>query len=147
MSRMTEMSGRAEDACEDRRVKVLARFLAYGVAGLAAELAWTGLRGRPRTSVWMLPVYGGAQLAFEPVHDALRAQPALRRACVYGTGFTCVEYASGRAFRALRSAAPWDYSHAHAQLHGLIRADYVPLWACAGLAFERLHDALAYDHH
>jgi hypothetical protein len=95
----------------------------------------------------MLPVYGCAQLAFEPGHDALRARPAVQRACAYGVGFTCVEYASGRAFRALRGAAPWDYAHTHAQLHGLIRADYVPVWACAGLAFERVHDALAYDHH
>jgi hypothetical protein len=123
-----------------------ARFLGYGVAGLAAELAWTALRGRPRTSLWMLPVYGGAQLAFEPVHDSLRARPAVQRACAYGFGFTCVEYASGRALRALRGDAPWDYTRAHVQLHGLIRADYVPVWACAGLAFERLHDALAYDH-
>jgi hypothetical protein len=95
----------------------------------------------------MLPVYGCAQLAFEPGHDALRARPAVQRACAYGIGFTFVEYASGRAFRALRGAAPWDYAHTHAQLHGLIRADYVPVWACAGLAFERVHDALAYDHH
>jgi uncharacterized membrane protein len=91
----------------------------------------------------MLPVYGGAQLAFESVHEALREQPALRRACAYGVGFTCVEYVSGRTLRALRGRAPWDYSHARIQLHGLIRADYVPVWACAGLAFECLHDALA----
>ena len=123
-----------------------ARFLAYGFAGLAAELAWMGLRGRARTSAWMLPVYGAAQLAFEPVHDSLRARPPAQRAAAYGVGFTCVEYASGRALRALRGDAPWNYAHARAQLHGLIRADYVPLWACAGLAFERLHDALAYHH-
>jgi hypothetical protein len=128
------------------RVNVAARFLAYGVAGLTAELAWTGLRERPRTSLWMLPVYGGAQLAFEPVHDSLRARSVAERACAYGLGFTCVEYASGRALRALRGEAPWDYAHARAHLHGLIRADYIPVWACAGLAFERLHDALAYDH-
>ena len=90
----------------------------------------------------MLPVYGGAQLAFESLHDALREQPALRRACAYGAGFTAWEYASGRALRAMLGAAPWDYAHARAHLHGLIRADYVPMWACAGLAFERLHDAL-----
>ncbi len=122
-----------------------ARFFAYGVAGLVAELAWTGVRGRPRTSLWLLPVYGGAQLAFEPVHDALREQAPRLRACAYGIGFTCVEYASGRALRALRGSAPWDYAHARVHLHGLVRAEYVPVWAAAGLAFERLHDALAYD--
>jgi hypothetical protein len=127
-------------------MRVLSRLVTYGLAGLAAELAWTGLRRRPRTSLWMLPVYGAAQLAFEPVHDALRARQTAQRAAAYAVGFTCVEYASGRALRALRGEAPWDYAHARAHLHGLIRADYVPLWAAAGLAFERLHDALAYDH-
>jgi hypothetical protein len=127
---------------EDRRVNVVARLLAYGVAGLAAELAWTSLRGRPRTSLWMLPVYGGAQLTFEPVHEALRPLGPATRACAYGAGFTAWEYASGRALRMVRGAAPWDYGRARVNLHGLIRADYVPLWACAGLAYERLHDAL-----
>ena len=138
---LTHASAQAQwsecNACEDRRVKAPTRFLAYGAAGLAAELAWTSLRGRPRTSLWMLPVYGGAQLAFEHVHEALRGQSALQRACAYGAGFTAWEYASGRTLRALLGAAPWDYTHARAQLHGLIRADYLPVWACAGLAFER----------
>jgi hypothetical protein len=91
----------------------------------------------------MLPVYGVAQLAFEPVHDVLRRRPMLERACAYGVGFTCVEYASGRALRVVRGEAPWNYEHARLQVDGLIRADYVPVWACGGLAFERLHDALA----
>jgi hypothetical protein len=90
----------------------------------------------------MLPVYAGAQLAFEPVHDALRPLRPSVRACAYGAGFTAWEYASGRALRALRGAAPWDYSHARLHVQGLVRADYVPVWACAGLAYERLHDAL-----
>ena len=114
----------------------------YGAAGLVAELAWTGVRGRPRTSLWMLPVYGLAQLAFEPVHDALRARPAGLRAGAYAVGFTAVEFSAGRAFRKLRGGAPWDYSQARLHLDGLVRADYLPLWACAGLAFEHLHDAL-----
>jgi len=38
--------------------------------------------------------------------------------------------------------APWDYSHARWNLHGLVRAEYVPLWALAGLGLERVHDAL-----
>ncbi len=90
----------------------------------------------------MFPVYGLAQLAFEPVHDALRAQPTGLRASAYGAGFTAVEFAAGRGFRTLRGTAPWDYSRARLHLDALVRADYVPLWACAGLAFERLHDAL-----
>lgn len=90
----------------------------------------------------MLPVYALAGPLFEPVHDRLRARPLLGRAAVYGLGIGAVEYASGRVFRALRGAAPWDYAHAPLHLHGLVRADYLPLWSLYGLALERLHDAL-----
>jgi Putative ABC-transporter type IV len=119
------------------------RVVVYGLAGLAVELAFTGLRGRPRTSAWMFPVYGLAQPLFEPAHDALRARPLPVRAAAYAAGFTSAEYASGRLLRLLRGSAPWDYSHARRHLHGLVRADYAPLWALYGLALERLHDRLA----
>ena len=118
------------------------RFGVYGLAGLAGELAFTGMRGRPRTSLWMLPVYGLAQPLFEPAHDALRARPLAVRAAAYAAGFSAVEYASGRVLRRLRGAAPWDYSHARWNLRGLVRAGYAPVWALAGLGFERLHDRL-----
>jgi hypothetical protein len=119
------------------------RFVAYGLAGLAVELAFTGLRGRPRTSLWMFPVYGLAAPFFEPVHDALRTRPPAVRAAAYAAGFTAAEYGSGRLLRRIRGAAPWDYSHARHHLHGLVRADYAPLWALYGLVLERLHDLLA----
>jgi uncharacterized membrane protein len=124
----------------------------YGALGLATELVFTGLKDlvasggrtfRGRTSPWMFPVYGLAQPLFEPVHDALRARaPAPLRAAVYAAGFTAVEYASGRAFRRVLGRAPWDYAHARWNLDGLVRADYAPLWALAGLGLERVHDAL-----
>ncbi|HXY17625.1 MAG TPA: hypothetical protein VEH79_05610 [Gaiellaceae bacterium] len=120
-----------------------ARALSYGVAGLLGELAFTAIRGRPSTSAWMLPVYALAAPLFEPLHDRLRSSSPLRRACAYAAGFSAVEYASGRALRRVRGAAPWDYSRARLQLDGLVRADYLPVWAAAGLALERLHDALA----
>jgi len=118
------------------------RFAVYGLAGLVAELAFTGARGRPRTSLWLLPVYGLAQPLFEPAHDALRGRPLAVRAAAYAAGFSAVEYASGRVLRRLRGAAPWDYSHARWNLHGLVRAGYAPVWALAGLGCERLHDLL-----
>lgn len=121
---------------------LLRRGLVYGLVGLATELAWTGLRGRPQTSLWVLPVYGVAAPLFEPVHDRLRRRPPVLRGAAYGLGFTAVEYTSGRVFRRLRGEAPWDYSHARVHLHGLVRADYLPLWAAYGLALERVHDAL-----
>jgi uncharacterized membrane protein len=64
------------------------------------------------------------------------------RAAAYGVGFAAVEYASGRVLRRVRGEAPWDYSHARVHVHGLVRADYVPLWGAYGLALELLHDML-----
>src|SRR5215213_5765495 len=118
------------------------RVLAYGLLGLTAELAWTGLRGRPRTSPWMFPVYAVAQLGAEPLHDAIRRRPAVSRACAYAAAFTAAEYGSGRALRALRGDAPWNYGHTRWNFDGLIRAGYVPLWGAAGLLYERVHDTL-----
>ena len=119
-----------------------ARALVYGAAGLAGELAFTGVRGRPATSPWMFPVYALVAPLFEPLHDRLRSSSRGRRACAYALGFSTVEYASGRLLRRVRGAAPWDYSHARVNIDGLVRADYLPVWAAAGFAFERLHDVL-----
>jgi len=122
-----------------------ARAGAYGSAGLAAELAFTGIRGRRRTSLWMLPVYALAAPLFEPLHDRLRGKSLAARMSAYAAGFSLVEYGSGRALRRARGDAPWDYSHARVHLHGLVRAAYLPVWAVAGIGCERLHDAL--DRH
>lgn len=124
--------------------------MAYGALGVATEIVFTGLkevaggRGfRGHSSPWMFPVYGLAQSLFEPLHDAMRDRvPVPIRAAAYAAGFTAVEYVSGRGFRFALGRAPWDYSHARWNLDGLVRADYVPLWAFAGLGLERVHDAL-----
>ena len=111
--------------------------------GLATELAFTlVVRGRPRTSLWMLPVYGLAQPLFEPAHELVRSRRLVTRALVYGVGFGCVEYVSGRTLRALHGSTPWDYSHARLHLGGLVRIDYLPLWAAYGLVLEHVHDRL-----
>lgn len=120
-----------------------ARALVYGLAGLTGELAFTGVRGRPRTSALMLPVYALAQPLLEPAHERLRPLGPAARATAYALGFTAVEYASGRVLRRLTGAAPWDYSHARGNLHGLVRPAYLPLWGVVGLGYERLHDALS----
>lgn len=130
------------------------RFAFYGALGLVAELCFTAIthlaqrqQGRwgGHTSLWMFPVYGLTQPLYEPVHSALRARGAAWpwRAGAYSAGYLGVEYLSGRVLRRVAGRAPWDYSHARLHLHGLIRAEYVPLWAAAGLAMEPLHDRLA----
>jgi len=123
-------------------VSRLRRAFVYGLAGLATELAFTGSRGAPRTSLWVFPVYALAAPLFEPLHDRLRGRRTRARALAYALGFPTAEYLSGRALRTLRGEAPWDYSHARFNHQGLVRADYVPLWALYGLALERLHDRL-----
>lgn len=129
-----------------------ARFVAYGLLGWCAEVAYTGLAGIHRdgdralpahTSLWMFPVYGLLLPLYEPLHDRLDGRaPAPVRGLAYGLGFMTIEYASGRLIRRLAGTAPWDYSGARWNAGGLVRADYLPLWAAAGLAMERVHEAL-----
>jgi uncharacterized membrane protein len=126
------------------RVPLVARFAVYGLAGWVADslfvAAHTGRR-RP-SSLLNVPVYGLAQPFFEPVHDRLRHRSVALRGAVYGVGILGVEYASGRLLRRLVGAAPWDYGRARFSVDGLVRLDYLPLWAAFGLGLERLHDTL-----
>lgn len=121
-----------------------ARFLAYGLAGWALDSLFvfvhTG-RGRP-SNLLNVPVYGLAQPLFEPLHDRIRHRPVAFRAAVYGAGILGVEYASGRLFRRVSGHVPWSYEGARSNVDGLVRLDYLPLWAAFGLGLERLHDAL-----
>lgn len=119
------------------------------MTGFACEVAvsaihdvWRKKHVRFRTSPWMLPVYSLLLPLYEPVHDALRERSWMTRGTVYGLGFLAVEYGSGLIFRNTLGEAPWDYSGATYNLHGLIRADYFFQWAAMGLALEPLHDAL-----
>ena len=129
----------------------LTRTLIYSAVGFAAEVAFSALhdlkrgeRVRLRTSAWMFPIYALITPLFEPLHDSIRHRlPTAQRAAVYGTGFLAVEYASGSLLRVTRGDAPWDYSYARVHLNGLIRPDYLFLWAAAGLGLERLHDRLS----
>jgi uncharacterized membrane protein len=141
------MMGRVTRASNPRR------FLAYGLTGWCAEVLFTGIhdfirhrdpRLPSRTSLWMFPIYGLARPLFEPLHDRLEADDVapVRRALAYGVGFLAVEYATGKILRRLIGEAPWDYSEAAANVDGLVRLDYFPLWAAAGLALERLHESL-----
>ena len=59
-----------------------------------------------------------------------------------GAGILAVEYASGRLLRRVVGRAPWDYGDARLAVDGLVRLDYLPLWAAFGLGLERLHDLL-----
>ena len=120
------------------------RFLVYGLAGWAIDslfvCAHTGRR-RP-SSLLNVPVYGLAQPLFEPVHDRIRRRPVVLRAALYGAGILGVEYTSGRLLRRFVGSVPWDYGRARFGIDGLVRIDYLPLWAAFALGLERLHDRL-----
>ena len=128
------------------------RFVAYGLTGWCGEVLFTGIhdfvrhgdnRLPSRTSLWMFPIYGLLLPMFEPLHDVLRDRaPAPVRGAAYMAGFFGVEYSTGRLLRRLLGQAPWDYTDAKRHLHGLIRFDYAPIWALAGLALEPLHDLM-----
>jgi hypothetical protein len=94
------------------------------------------------SSLVNVPVYGLAQPLFEPVHNRLRRHPVALRGAAYGAGILGVEFASGRLLRRFVGHAPWDYGRARFAVDGLIRLDYLPLWAAFGLGLERLHDRL-----
>lgn len=125
----------------------------YGALGVAAEIAFTGVRDAVarrdwrltgHSYLWMFPIYGSAAYLFEPVHDRLRGAPMWQRAAAYSAGIMAVEYVSGMALRRVVGAVPWDYSgHGRFVLPGgATRLDYAPLWAVAGLALERVDDVV-----
>lgn len=136
-----------------------ANFAVYGLAGWCSEIVATGIRSRGRdrnwrltgtTYLWMLPIYGGGALAFEPVLEALRSRgvPLPARAVVWTAAVYGLEAASGEVLRAVTGEVPWDYSRPRGgkgvPLHwrGLVRPAYAPVWALVGMGFEQLHDVL-----
>lgn len=120
------------------------RFLAYGLAGwtLDSLFVWAHTGRRRPSGLLNVPVYGLAQPLFEPVHDRVRRRPVVLRAAVYGAGVLGVEYACGRLLRRFVGRVPWDYGDARFGIDGLVRLDYLPVWAAYGLGLERFHDLL-----
>lgn len=89
-----------------------------------------------QTSLWMFPIYGMAA-AIGPISRRLASFPALIRGAIYSVGIFTGEYVSG-SFLKKYKMCPWDYSKAKANINGIIRLDYAPLWMFAGLAFEKI---------
>lgn len=126
------------------------RFLLYGALGWVVEIAFTGVGSilshdwnlTGQTYLWMFPIYAGAALGMEQIHNRLRRRHWLWRGFAY-TGFVfVVEYASGWALVALLGSCPWEYPAHSPNISGLIRLDFAPAWMALGLVFERAHDWL-----
>jgi len=120
------------------------RSFVYGFAGWTLDSLFVSVHtGRRRPSGFLnMLVYGLAQPLFEPVHDRVRRRRIVVRAAVYGVGVLGVGYACGRLLRRLVGRVPWDYRGARFGIDGLVRLDYLPLWAAYGLGLERFHDLL-----
>lgn len=119
-------------------------FLLCGFAGWCLEILFTSfgsfrrreLQLMGRTSLWMFPIYGMAAF-LKPVCRLLQRLPALLRAFFYSCFIFLGEYVSGSILKK-HQMCPWDYSGSPANIRGVIRLDYTPLWMMAGLVFEKL---------
>jgi len=121
---------------------MITRFVIYGLIGWIMEVLWTGagsllrrdFRATSTTSIWMFFIYGSAAF-FTPLIDTIYPLPMFVRGIIYALCIFVVEYAAGMALKAAK-ICPWDYSGAKTAIHGVIRLDYAPAWAAAGLFFE-----------
>jgi hypothetical protein len=57
-----------------------------------------------------------------------------------------IELIAGGILKLTIGECPWDYDREEAivavTVKGLIRLDYLPVWFCVGLLFERMHDVI-----
>ena len=129
---------------------ILIRFAIYGCIGLFMETVWTGLGSlmkgdrnlKCHTYLWMFPIYGMGIL-FEPVHEFIRPILWIYRGFIWAALIFFVEYTTGYILKLTLGKCPWDYDSGGeilVSVKGLIRLDYLPVWFCVGLMFERMHD-------
>lgn len=127
------------------------RFVIYGCIGLVMESLWTGfnsaLKGDKNLScvtyLWMFPIYGMGVL-LEPVHELIRGLLWIYRGFLWASLIFIIEFVMGYLLMRTLGRCPWDYDRetevAAVTVKGLIRLDYLPVWFCVGLFFERMHD-------
>ena len=128
---------------------MIIRFLIYGAMGCLMEVLWTGLSAlrsknyklTSNTSLWMFPIYG-LVVALEPFFRMLSPLNFLLRGLFYAALILLGEFVTGTLLKRAR-VCPWDYSHTRFHVRGVIRFDYLPAWAAAGLIFEQIYWWLA----
>jgi uncharacterized membrane protein len=92
--------------------------------------------------LWMHPIYGAGGLVLERVHRGTRRRPWWVRAISYAASCLTIEYVTGWLLRRTTGECPWDYGDRGLNLQGLVRFDYAPYWALAGLAAEPVASVL-----
>ena len=124
---------------------MITRFLIYGAMGWLMEVLWTGLAAlrsknyklTSSTSLWMFPIYG-LVVVLEPLFRLTAPLNFLLRGLVYAALIFLGEFVTGTLLKRAH-VCPWDYSHTRFHVRGVIRLDYLPAWAAAGLVFERVY--------
>lgn len=124
--------------------KIMHNFIHCGILGWCLEILFTSadsfrrrqftLKGN--TSLYMFPIYGMAAF-LAPVCRLLKGKPLLFRGLTYAGLIFTGEYITG-ALLSRKSLCPWDYARSKWHVNRLIRLDYIPFWALAGLLFEKL---------
>lgn len=124
--------------------KFILNFIHCGILGWCLEIIFTALHSFRRreyklkgnTSLFMFPIYGMAAF-LAPFFRIFKGKPLWFRGLFYAFCIFTGEYSTGYLLRK-KDLCPWDYSHSKWNIHGLIRLDYLPCWALAGLLFEWL---------
>ena len=120
------------------------RFVLCGILGWCMEIVFTSARClvtkdsrlMGHTSLWMFLIYGLAACIY-PLNRVLKHFPVWLRGALYSGCILSVEYASGMILKHF-SCCPWNYEGAKYNINGVIRLDYAPFWAAAGLIFEKI---------
>ena len=121
------------------------RFAVYGALGWIIEVLWTGLgalkdknyRLSSNTSLWMFFIYGMV-VVLEPFFQILAPFNFLIRGMIYATFILVGEFITGSLLKRVE-ICPWDYSMTKYHVKGVVRLDYAPAWAVAGLFFEQVY--------
>jgi uncharacterized membrane protein len=137
-------SALGRDNRQQKETGMKKNFLLCGFTGWCLEILFTAfdsfrrreLQLMGKTSLWMFPIYGMAAF-FKPFCHLMKRLPALIRAFFYSCFIFLGEYVSGSILKKYQMC-PWDYSSSPANIKGVIRLDYAPLWMIAGLIFEKL---------
>lgn len=119
-------------------------FIKCGLTGWCIEVAFTSAgaalskdkKMMGKTSAWMFPIYGMAA-GIGVIAPKIAHWPALCRGMLYGGAIMSMEYVTGSLLTRM-DACPWSYDGCKYAIKGLVRLDYLPLWAATGLLYEKL---------
>ena len=119
-------------------------FIKCGITGWCLEIMFTSLESiknhdikfTGHSSILMFPIYGMGAFLF-PVAKLLEKQKFWIRGGAYSLLIFMAEYIAG-SFLKQHQMCPWDYSKCKANINGLVRLDFAPLWFGVGLLFEQI---------